>query len=98
MACGCSKDVLNDNTVISRTCTSINVDLLQLWKRKVDCVIAYNREEELDLTEEEVQDKSDILQAWIDDKIISPDSCNFMENLKDMQRLVNSIIIKGICL
>lgn len=79
-------------------CTSITSDLLSLWKRKVDCVITYNFADEIGYDSTTLTNAQSLLANWITVKDTNPDSCEYIENLQDTQRLINRIITKGLCI
>ncbi len=89
---------LNSEEMHTIICNSITVSLLTLWKRKIDCMIENNYGDQIDTSNTQLTNTSTILESWIADKTSNPESCNYIENLPDTQRLINKIILKGLCL
>lgn len=88
------------NTVIARnvsTCSGITVDLLEMWKRKLDCLIQSGQFEDAETTQEIANNTQLILNNYIQAKLLDPTTCEYFEYVPLLQSLIARIVIAGIC-
>lgn len=91
MSPGSKRFNISDTTL----CSAITSSLLTIWKTKINCVITNNYD--VGYTNTELTEQVDLLTDWILEKNTFPNSCKYMENLSDLQRLINRIKLKGYC-
>jgi hypothetical protein len=79
-------------------CEAITVDLLELYKRKIDCYLLYKLWVNIQSTKEELEGAQTYLQNFIDQKVADPSDCTGVESLYIVRALVDKIIRVGACL
>lgn len=84
--------------VIGTPCTAITVDLLQIFKKMIDCYIQYGLWGKIGSSEEELTNARDYLQNFITQKIADPNDCTGVEMLYIVRQIADKIIKKGACL
>lgn len=79
-------------------CGSISIDLLNMYKRPIDCYIKYGLAYQIQSTPEELESASLFLQGFMDQKAVNQEDCTGIEMLPIIRSLVNRIVKKGVCL
>jgi hypothetical protein len=79
-------------------CSSITVDLLELYKRPIDCYLTYHLWNEIGSSELELQNAAAFLQKFINMKTADEEDCSEIASLSIVRSIVDKIIKKGICL
>lgn len=91
----------SSKTLVQRSismCEQLPVDVLEIWKRKIDCVIDTNQIASITGNPVEVTNAQTVINEWIAAKHEDPATCAYYEYLPLMQDIVNKCIIKGICI
>lgn len=84
--------------LVSTPCASITVDLLQVYKRGIDCYLQYRIWDKIGSNEAELLGAQEYLQDFINQKITDPNDCTGIEFLYLVRVLVDKIIKVGACL
>lgn len=102
MACCGASDILSPEQkygVLPGTpCEAITVDLLNLYKNKIDCYLTYKLWGNIQSSQAELENANMYLQGLISQKLEDPGNCTGIENLWIVRQLVDKIIIVGACL
>lgn len=89
--CGCKK---NKTKKVS-LCRAITVSILNSWKAKFECSLF---SDELGIEyKNRISNINIILTDWINYKTLNPEGCDYNENLREVQVLINYIKTKHIC-
>lgn len=79
------------------TCEGITIDLLNMYKRLVDCVISHSLYTQVSVSQAEINQAKALLITWISAKEIDPASCEHQEKLPLLQLIINKIVAFGQC-
>lgn len=79
-------------------CEAITVDLLTLYKNKIDCYLTYKLWNNIQSTQAELENASMYLQAFISQKMADPTNCAGIDDLWIVRQIVDKIVILGACL
>lgn len=102
MACCGGSITLSDQerfgVYTSTPCTAITVDLLQVYKRGIDCYLRNKLWSRINSNEQEMLSAESYLQDFIDRKIADPNDCTGIESLYLIRVLFDKIVKIGVCI
>jgi len=100
--CDCDKTNLTEEQIYGvadgTPCEAITVDLLQTYKRPIECYLRYKIWNSIESTKEELESAVSYLDTFIANKIVNPANCEGLESLYLIRSLVDKMLKKGVCL
>lgn len=84
--------------VAGTPCSAITVDLLQVYRKPIQCYLNHKLWVNVGSSEGELQNVTALLDIMISQKIGNPNDCTGMESLVTIRSLVDRIVRKGVCL
>lgn len=104
MGCNCySQSQSNSNgrnysVVDNSECAGITLDLLEMFLRPVQCYLRNGFGSNIGVTASQLQNTQHYLELYISAKRADPETCQYKEELPQVQSLINKIISAGICI
>lgn len=79
-------------------CEAITVDLLRLYKDKIDCYLKYKLWGNINSSQIELENAVMYLSGFISQKELDSSNCSGIENLWIVRQIVDKIVKFGACL
>lgn len=79
-------------------CSAITVDLLNVYKSRIECYLKYGLWFNISSSEEEMNAANAHIDQMVERKLIDPNDCTGIESIVLIRMLVDRIIKLGACL